>query len=139
MAGVAARVGRSREARRTIDAHPRGLAEYLEMRELAGVDPLTAIRAGIGVLVRELTERPSRRGREHRADRLRGRAPLRLPGTNGELLTHPGYRSHPPGSAARRRLPRQHGHPAAVAHHPGLTSGPRTPIQNWQIWPLTPD
>jgi hypothetical protein len=23
--------------------------------------------------------------------------------------------------------------------NPGLTSGPRTRIQNWQIWPLTPD
>ena len=49
-------------APRTIDAYARGLAEYLEMCERDGVDPLTANRAHIAVYVRELTERPSRRG-----------------------------------------------------------------------------
>ncbi|QZS52593.1 tyrosine-type recombinase/integrase [Rhodococcus opacus] len=49
-------------APRTIDAYARGLAEYLEMCEREGVDPLTASRAHVGVYVRELTERPSRRG-----------------------------------------------------------------------------
>jgi integrase/recombinase XerD len=49
-------------APRTIDAYARGLAEYLEMCEREGIDPLTASRAHIGVFVRELTERPSRRG-----------------------------------------------------------------------------
>ncbi|ELB92285.1 MULTISPECIES: tyrosine-type recombinase/integrase [unclassified Rhodococcus (in: high G+C Gram-positive bacteria)] len=49
-------------APRTIDAYSRGLAEYLEMCEREGVDPLTASRAHVGVDVRELTERPSRRG-----------------------------------------------------------------------------
>ncbi|MFE5706909.1 tyrosine-type recombinase/integrase [Rhodococcus koreensis] len=49
-------------APRTIDAYARGLAEYLEMCEREGVDPLTASRAHVGVYVRELTDRPSRRG-----------------------------------------------------------------------------
>jgi site-specific recombinase XerD len=49
-------------APRTIDAYARGLAEYLEMCERAGVDPLGATRADIARFVRELTERPSRRG-----------------------------------------------------------------------------
>ncbi|MDI9938654.1 MULTISPECIES: hypothetical protein [Rhodococcus] len=48
----------------TIAAHALGggLAEYLEMCEREGVDPLTASRAHIGTYVRKLTERPSRRG-----------------------------------------------------------------------------
>ena len=49
-------------APRTIDAYTRGLAEYLLMCDRVGVDPLTAKRAHIAVYVRELTERPSRRG-----------------------------------------------------------------------------
>jgi integrase/recombinase XerD len=49
-------------APRTIDAYGRGLAEFLEMCEREGVDPLTATRAHIGAYVRELAERPSRRG-----------------------------------------------------------------------------
>ncbi|WKK14927.1 site-specific integrase (plasmid) [Rhodococcus ruber] len=49
-------------APRTIDAYARWLAEYLEMCERQGVDPLTATRAHIGIFVRELAERPSRRG-----------------------------------------------------------------------------
>ncbi|OOL33339.1 integrase [Rhodococcus rhodochrous] len=49
-------------APRTIDAYARGLAEYLQMCEREGVDPLTASRAHIGIYVRELTERPSHRG-----------------------------------------------------------------------------
>ncbi|WP_257015004.1 integrase [Rhodococcus sp. ACPA1] len=49
-------------APRAIDAYARELAEYLEMCEREGVDPLTASRAHIGIYVRELTERPSRRG-----------------------------------------------------------------------------
>ena len=49
-------------ALRTIDAYARGLAEYLVMCEREGVDPVTASRAHVAVYVRELTERPSRRG-----------------------------------------------------------------------------
>lgn len=49
-------------APRTIDAYARGLAEYLQVCEREGVDPLTATRAHIGIYVRELTERPSPRG-----------------------------------------------------------------------------
>jgi len=49
-------------APRTIDAYARGLAEYLAMCEREGIDPLTATRANIAGFVRELTERPSRRG-----------------------------------------------------------------------------
>ncbi|MEU6784975.1 hypothetical protein ABZ912_37775 [Nonomuraea angiospora] len=49
-------------APRTIDTYARGLAEYLEVCEREGVDPVTAGRAHIGVFVRALTERPSRRG-----------------------------------------------------------------------------
>jgi integrase/recombinase XerD len=49
-------------APRTIDAYARGLAEYLTMCERESVDPLTASRAHIAGFVRELTERPSRRG-----------------------------------------------------------------------------
>ncbi|MFF0284445.1 tyrosine-type recombinase/integrase [Rhodococcus aetherivorans] len=49
-------------APRTIDAYARGLAEYLQMCDREGVDPLTASRAHIGIYVRELTERPSHRG-----------------------------------------------------------------------------
>jgi site-specific recombinase XerD len=50
------------KAPRTIDAYARGLAEYLEMCERAGIDPAMASRADIARFVRELTERPSRRG-----------------------------------------------------------------------------
>jgi site-specific recombinase XerD len=49
-------------APRTIDAYARGLAEYLVMCEREGIDPLTANRAHVAGFVRELTERPSRRG-----------------------------------------------------------------------------
>ncbi|AGP59173.1 integrase [Streptomyces rapamycinicus NRRL 5491] len=49
-------------APRTIDAYARGLAEYLEMCEREGADPLTVDRAHIARFVREMTERPSRRG-----------------------------------------------------------------------------
>ena len=49
-------------APRTIDAYARGLAEYLQVCEREGVDPLTATRAHVAVFVRELTSRPSRRG-----------------------------------------------------------------------------
>lgn len=49
-------------APRTIDAYARGLAEYLVMCDREGVDPLTANRAHVAYFVRELTERPSRRG-----------------------------------------------------------------------------
>jgi integrase/recombinase XerD len=45
-----------------MDAYARGLAEYLEMCERAEVDPLEADRAHIASYVRELAERPSRRG-----------------------------------------------------------------------------
>jgi site-specific recombinase XerD len=49
-------------APRTIDAYARGLAEYLQMCERDGVDPLAAHKADVARFVRELTERPSRRG-----------------------------------------------------------------------------
>ena len=49
-------------APRTIDAYARGLAEYLLMCERDDIDPLLACRADIAGFVRELTERPSRRG-----------------------------------------------------------------------------
>ncbi|MFD5631117.1 tyrosine-type recombinase/integrase [Streptomyces sp. NPDC127072] len=49
-------------APRTIDAYARGLAEYLVVCEREGVDLLVAGRAHIAFYVRELTERPSRRG-----------------------------------------------------------------------------
>ena len=49
-------------APRTIDAYARGLAEYLQVCEREGVDPVTANRAHVGVFVRELTARPGHRG-----------------------------------------------------------------------------
>ncbi|MGW0803631.1 site-specific integrase [Nonomuraea sp. NPDC002799] len=49
-------------APRTIDAYARGLAEYLEVCEREGVDPVAANRAHVAVFVRELTSRPSKRG-----------------------------------------------------------------------------
>jgi integrase/recombinase XerD len=49
-------------ARRTIDAYALGLAEYLQMCEREGVDPVSAKRAHVAVYVRELAERPSRKG-----------------------------------------------------------------------------
>ena len=49
-------------APRTIDAYARGLAEYLQVCEREGIDPLAATRAQVVVFVRELTSRPSRRG-----------------------------------------------------------------------------
>lgn len=49
-------------APRTLDAYARGLAEYLAACDHAGVDPLTATRAQVASYVRELRERPSRRG-----------------------------------------------------------------------------
>jgi integrase/recombinase XerD len=49
-------------AARTIDAYGRGLSEFLTVCEREGVDPLTAGRADVAVFVRELAERPHRRG-----------------------------------------------------------------------------
>jgi site-specific recombinase XerD len=49
-------------APRTIDAYARGLAEYLQVCEREGVDPVAANRAQVAVFVRELTSRPSCRG-----------------------------------------------------------------------------
>ncbi|WP_328439698.1 tyrosine-type recombinase/integrase [Nocardia puris] len=49
-------------APRTIDAYARGLAEFLQVCERDGIDPVTATRADVAVFVRELTTRPSRRG-----------------------------------------------------------------------------
>ncbi len=49
-------------APRTMDAYARGLAEYLQVCEREGIDPLTATRAQVALFVRELTLRPSRRG-----------------------------------------------------------------------------
>jgi integrase/recombinase XerD len=49
-------------APRTIDAYARGLAEYLQVCERAGVEPVSATRAHVAAFVRELTSRPSRLG-----------------------------------------------------------------------------
>src|SRR5438067_2236807 len=49
-------------APRTVDAYARGLAEYLEVCELRGVDPVLAGRADVAGYVRHLFERPSHRG-----------------------------------------------------------------------------
>lgn len=49
-------------APRTIDAYARGLAEYLQLCEREGIDPLLANRSQVALFVRELTTRPSRRG-----------------------------------------------------------------------------
>ncbi len=57
--GIWADLGR---APRTIDAYARGLAEYLEVCERDGVDPLEAGRGQVSAFVRELTSRPSRWG-----------------------------------------------------------------------------
>jgi integrase/recombinase XerD len=80
---------------RTIDAYARGLAEYLQVCEREGIDPLTATRAHVAVFVRELTSRPSRRGPNVVAldsgaglanatlQQRSGEAVLRLPGRGG--------------------------------------------------------
>jgi integrase/recombinase XerD len=57
--GIWADLGR---APRTIDAYGRGLAEYLQVCEREGVDPLAATRAHVAAFVRELATRPGRRG-----------------------------------------------------------------------------
>ena len=49
-------------APRTIEAYARGLTDYLTVCGKSGVDPLTAGRVEIARYVRDLTERPSRRG-----------------------------------------------------------------------------
>ena len=49
-------------APRTVDAYARGLAEYLDVCEREGIDPVAASRAHVAVYVRELCSRPSRRG-----------------------------------------------------------------------------
>lgn len=49
-------------APRTMDAYARGLAEFLQVCEREGIDPLAASRAQVALFVRELTSRPSRRG-----------------------------------------------------------------------------
>jgi integrase/recombinase XerD len=46
----------------TVEAYARGLAEYLQVCERDGIDPLTASRAQVAVFVRELASRPHRRG-----------------------------------------------------------------------------
>ncbi|MEV0169287.1 tyrosine-type recombinase/integrase [Nonomuraea fuscirosea] len=49
-------------APRTVDAYARGLAEYLEVCERDGIDPIAANKANVAVFVRELSSRPNRRG-----------------------------------------------------------------------------
>ncbi len=49
-------------APRTIEAYARGLAEYLQVCDRDGIDPVAANRAQVAGFVRELTSRPSRRG-----------------------------------------------------------------------------
>ena len=60
-------------APRTIDAYARGLAEYLQVCEHDGVDPVTANRAHVAVFVRELTDAPEPSRGERGVDRLRVR------------------------------------------------------------------
>jgi integrase/recombinase XerD len=57
--GIWADLGR---APGTIDAYARGLAEYLQVCEREGVDPVAATRAQVAAFVRDLSSRPSRRG-----------------------------------------------------------------------------
>jgi site-specific recombinase XerD len=57
--GIWADLGR---APRTIDAYARGLAEFLQVCERDGIDPLDANRAQVAGFVRELTSRPGGRG-----------------------------------------------------------------------------
>jgi hypothetical protein len=57
--GIWADLGR---APGTIDAYARGLAEYLQVCERDGIDPVDANRAQVAGFVRELTSRPSCRG-----------------------------------------------------------------------------
>jgi integrase/recombinase XerD len=49
-------------APRTIDAYARGLAEYLQVCERDGTDPVTAGRAQVAAFVRDLASRPGTRG-----------------------------------------------------------------------------
>jgi integrase/recombinase XerD len=49
-------------APRTLEAYTRSLADYLAVCEREAIDPLTAERAEIARYVRDLTQRPSRRG-----------------------------------------------------------------------------
>jgi integrase/recombinase XerD len=53
---------RRRRAAAAIDAYARGLAEFLEVCERDGVDPVAASRADVAVFVRTLTSRPNRHG-----------------------------------------------------------------------------
>ena len=57
-------------ASRTMDAYARGLAEYLEMCERVGVDPLGADRSHIASYVRELGDAAEPSGCERGLDRL---------------------------------------------------------------------
>jgi site-specific recombinase XerD len=47
---------------RTIDAYGRALADYLTVCQREGIEPLTANRSAVACYVRELLERPNRRG-----------------------------------------------------------------------------
>ena len=49
-------------AARTIDAYGRGLSEFLTVCDRDGVDPVAATKADVALFVRDLTERPHRRG-----------------------------------------------------------------------------
>lgn len=49
-------------AARTIDAYGRGLSEFLTLCERGDVDPTAATKADVAVFVRDLTDRPHRRG-----------------------------------------------------------------------------
>src|SRR5579875_2791213 len=87
-----------------IDAYSRGLAEFLQVRENHGIDPVTANRADVAVFVRELTGVTSRHGtnvvsidwgvwagkRHDPAAAGAGAAVLRFPGRGG----YPGVESY---------------------------------------------
>ena len=63
-------------APRTIDAYARGLAEYLQVCERDGIDPVAATRAQVGVFARELDHpRHQRPGQAAMDPRLGGVAP----------------------------------------------------------------
>ena len=81
-------------APRTIDAYARGLAEYLQVCERDGTDPLAAGRAQVAAFVREVKSRPGPRSSKSR----RGRG-VPYSAATGELLS--GTRSTDPASAGR--------------------------------------
>jgi hypothetical protein len=71
-------------APRTIDAYAREWAEFLEVCEREGVDPVAASRADVAVFVRALTSRPDRVGHAARCLLCRSLPDVRPPGKGGK-------------------------------------------------------